>query len=146
MPHSSVEPPPFPFLPSHLLPGPQVCFIASLYFIVFSARTLTSLGQPFQFPVSQERCLLLKDASDFGGEEVKESHVLTFWVSCLFTVDSQHLEDTLAHRKHSCGYGMDKRALAFILRALGTHERFLRNVWDFFLGWYGRPMREKVRG
>lgn len=38
--------------------------------------------------------------------------------------ESQHLEKSLARHKHSHVYGMNERDLAFILRALSSHERF----------------------
>lgn len=57
---------------SHLLLGPHVCFITSLYLNVVNAWTLFYLGQSFYSPVPWEKCPLLGNSSDFGEEEAKE--------------------------------------------------------------------------
>lgn len=53
-------------------------------------------------------------------------------------MDTQLLEESLAHYKHSHVYGMNGRDVAFILRALGSHERFLgsRGMFEIF-SWGG---------
>lgn len=60
------------FLPNHFLPGPQMCFITSMYKNVYNSWILIYLSHSFQFPVPWEKCPLLKNASDFGEEELKE--------------------------------------------------------------------------
>ena len=61
-----------------------------------------------------------------------------FLESVVFTMDTQHLEESLVHHRHSHIHGMNERDLAFILRALITHERFLssRGMFENF-SWVG---------
>lgn len=57
--------------------------------------------------------------------------MLTFGGPVLFTVDTLHLEESLAYHKHSHVYRMNERDFAFILKSLSTHERFLSSTGMF---------------
>ncbi|XP_048646506.1 orphan sodium- and chloride-dependent neurotransmitter transporter NTT5 isoform X1 [Marmota marmota marmota] len=67
------------FLPSHFLPGLQVCFITSIYMNVFNSWILFYLSHFFQFPVPWEKCPLLKNASDFDPACARTTPSIYFW-------------------------------------------------------------------
>lgn len=53
-------------------------------------------------------------------------------------MDTQLLEESLVHHKHSHVYGLNGRDVAFVLRALGSHERFLGSRGTFEIcSWVG---------